>query len=162
MAKSGQKRKRADKAKVQLKKKKQPDIKLPKGLNVTRAEVKTKTIVVQSQVSKKAEGEEAVAKALTKKKLGLRDVLAKTSNLSVSTKVDGLEGLMELVQDHPEVVEASSSLILGRLLPMLTEREGKVRNPAIKILQAVCQSGISAILIKAFFRTKSQINSVDH
>ena len=141
MAKSGQKRKRADKAKVQLKKKKQPDIKLPKGLNVTRAEVKTKTIVVQSQVSKKAEGEEAVAKALTKKKLGLRDVLAKTSNLSVSTKVDGLEGLMELVQDHPEVVEASSSLILGRLLPMLTEREGKVRNPAIKILQAVCQSG---------------------
>ena len=142
MAKSGQKRKRADKAKVQLKKKKQPDIKLPKGLNVTRAEVKTKTIVVQSQVSKKAEGEEAVAKALTKKKLGLRDVLAKTSNLSVSTKVDGLEGLMELVQDHPEVVEASSSLILGRLLPMLTEREGKVRNPAIKILQAVCQSGM--------------------
>ena len=142
MAKSGQKRKRADKAKVQLKKKKQPDIKLPKGLNVTRAEVKTKTIVVQSQVSKKAEGEEAVAKALTKKKLGLKDVLAKTSNLSVSTKVDGLEGLMELVQDHPEVVEASSSLILGRLLPMLTEREGKVRNPAIKILQAVCQSGM--------------------
>ena len=142
MAKSGQKRKRADKAKVQLKKKKQPDIKLPKGLNVTRAEVKTKTIVVQSQVSKKAEGEdEAVTKALTKKKLGLKDVLAKTSNLSVSTKVDGLEGLMELVQDHPEVVEASSSLILGRLLPMLTEREGKVRNPAIKILQAVCQSG---------------------
>lgn len=136
MAKSGQKRKKADKAKVQLKTKRQADIKLPKGQNVTKAEVKTKTIVVQSQVKKADE----TTKALTKKKLGLKDVLAKTSNLSTSTKVDGLEGLMELVQDHPEVVEANSSLILGRLLPMLTEREGKVRNPAIKILQAVCQS----------------------
>ena len=63
MAKSGQKRKRADKAKVQLKKKKQADIKLPKGQNVTRAEVKTKTIVVQSQV-KKEELDPAVASVL--------------------------------------------------------------------------------------------------
>ena len=149
MAKSGQKRKKADKAKVQLKKKKQADIKLPKGTNVTRAEVKTKTIVVQSQVKK---ADETTTKALTKKKLGLKDVLAKTANLSTSTKVDGLEGLMELVQDHPEVVEASSSLILSRLLPMLTEREGKVRNPAIKILQVSdvpinCLGGTNQVIL---------------
>jgi len=138
MAKSGQKRKRADKAKVQLKKR-QADIKLPKGLNVTKAEVKTKTIVVQSQI-KKADDEAGISAALTKKKLGIKDVLSKISNLSVSTRVDGLEGLLELVQDHSQLLESNPSLILSRLLPLLTEKEGKVRNPAIKILQAIFDS----------------------
>ena len=45
---------------------------------------------------------------------------------------------MELVQaGSSDILESQSSLILSRLLPILTEREGKLRNPAIKILQAI-------------------------
>ncbi len=65
MAKTGQKRKRAEKAKTQLKtsmkaagkadkKKKvkgQSGIKLPKGLNEVKPEVKTKAIVVSSRAA---------------------------------------------------------------------------------------------------------------
>jgi len=144
------------------KKKAQQDIKLPKGLNVTKADVKTKTIVVQNQLKKQpvadgggggGAGQAATAAAaITKKKLGLHDLLPKVSNLSTSTRVDGLEGLTELVQSHPEILDTNSSLILCKILPLLTEREGKVRTPAGKILQTIFQlmtgngNGSSAML----------------
>ena len=140
MAKSGRKRKKADKAKVQLKAKK--DLKLPKGLNVTNAEVKTKTIVVQNQIKGQQQDQ---GPKVTRKRLGLQEILTKIVNMSVSTRADGLEGLLELVQHHPDIVETHSSLVLAKLLPFLTEKEGKLRNQAIKILDLIFRTSGSSL-----------------
>ena len=75
MVKSGLKRRRADKAKTQLKVSKRGakkarrngDIRLPKGLNVTDATFATKKIVLLSQAQSAANKEALSAGLVTKK-----------------------------------------------------------------------------------------------
>ena len=90
MVKSGRKRKKADKAKVRLKK----SIKLPKGANQTNPVVKTKTITVRGAQA----GSASASDARTRKNLTLQDVLTKVNSFSVSSRIDGLEGLRELLK----------------------------------------------------------------
>ena len=67
MTKSGRQRKKADKAKVQLKKGTgKKSLRLPKGLNVTDSRVTTKKIALVNQLSGPSEG------PLTKKKIGMK------------------------------------------------------------------------------------------
>ena len=106
MVKGGlNKRKKADKAKNQLKVSKKGakkararggDIKLPKGLNVTNATFKTQKLVLLNQAQPTASQDDLKSGLVTKKKLGLKEVLAKLNNLSLSTRLDGLEGLKSL------------------------------------------------------------------
>jgi hypothetical protein len=67
MTKSGRKRKKADKAKVQLKKGKK-SLHLPKGQNVTDSRMTTKKITLVSQLT----GPSASDGPLTKKKIGMK------------------------------------------------------------------------------------------
>ena len=101
MVKGGLKRKKADKAKNQLKVSKKGskkarakggDIRLPKGLNVTDASFKTQKIVLLNQAQSASSKEDQLAGLVTKKKLSLTDLLSKVNNLSLSTRLDGLDG----------------------------------------------------------------------
>ena len=83
MVKGGLKRKKADKAKNQLKVSKKGakkartrggDIKLPKGLNVTNATFKTQKLVLLNQSQPSASKEDLSLGLVTKKKLGLKEV----------------------------------------------------------------------------------------
>ncbi len=75
MAKSGRKRKRAEKSKTQLNK----SIKLPKGTNVTKPDIVTRTIKVIDQL--RSNDEDALQTGqVTKKKLGIKDLMSKLSN----------------------------------------------------------------------------------
>ena len=97
--KTGQKRKKEEKTKTQLKKSKTgPGNHLPKGTNVTKTEFKVGKIVIPRQLERGADGGEAPgAGPVTKKKLGLKDILGKLSHYSQSVRQESLDGLKELV-----------------------------------------------------------------
>ena len=144
MVKGGLKRKKADKAKNQLKVSKKGakkarakggDIRLPKGLNVTDASFKTQKIVLLNQAQSASSKEDQLAGLVTKKKLSLTDLLSKVNNLSLSTRLDGLDGLKELLTNHQKVLDDNLTLILSRLAPLLSERERKLRRAGVVILE---------------------------
>ena len=146
MVKGGLKRKKADKAKNQLKVSKKGakkararggDIKLPKGLNVTNATFKTQKLVLLNQSKPSASKEDLNSGLVTKKKLGLKEVLGKLNNQSLSTRLDGLEGLKELVTAHRDIIDENLSLIVNRLIPFLSERENKLRHVGIPLLESI-------------------------
>ena len=78
MTKSGRKRKKADKAKVQLKKGKK-SLSLPKGLNVTDSRVTTKKITLVTQLTGPSQDDGP----LTRKKIGMKVKLMKLSSFFV-------------------------------------------------------------------------------
>jgi len=135
MAKSGRKRKKEDKAKTQFKKPKTaPGKHLPKGTNVTKTEFKVSKIVIQDQLKKSDQ-----SGPVTKKKLGLRDVLTKLNHFSQAVRADGLDGLKELVTspDGPALVLHHLSEILVQIAPLTSDREPKIRSATGPILEAV-------------------------
>ena len=83
MAKSGRKRKKAEKSKTKLRQ----SIKLPKGLNETKGDISTKKITVLNQLKNRDELDE-VAK-LTKRKIGIKDLLHKVGSNGISIKIEG-------------------------------------------------------------------------
>jgi len=133
--KSGQKRKKEEKAKTQLKKQKTgPGNFLPKGTNVTKTEFKVGKITIPKQLEKVAdEG------PVTKKKLGLKEVLIKLGHFSQSVRFESLEGVKELVSGESggNLVDENLSMLVTRLAPLTSDRDGKVRKSAFAILQAI-------------------------
>ena len=119
MPKAGKKRKKAEKSKTKLRQ----SIKLPKGLNETNAEVKSKTIKVLNQL-RTQDGDED---RLSKKKIGVRDLMSKLSNNGTVTKLEGIEGLSELVKAYPEICQEQLSQLLSSVIPIHTHIESKLR-----------------------------------
>lgn len=133
--KSGQKRKKEEKAKTQLKKPKTgPGNHLPKGTNVTKTEFKVGKIVIPKQLEKTSD-----TGPVTKKKLGLKELLAKLNHFSQSVRTEGLEGMKELVTGElgGNLVDDHFPLLVTKLAPLTSDREAKVRKSAFAILQAV-------------------------
>jgi pre-rRNA-processing protein IPI1 len=155
MVKAKLKRKKADKAKNQLKvstkaskkaRTKGGDIRLPKGLNVTDATFKTKKLVLLNQTQSTASKEALKAGLVTKKKLGLTELFAKLNNQSLSTRLDGLEGLKELLTAHKELIQDNLSLIINRLAPILSEKENKLRHAGVPLLESILSKVNSSAL----------------
>jgi len=128
------KKKRAEKAKTKLKPKTAPGKHLPKGTNVTKTEFKVTKIVIPSQLSRADQ-----SGPVTKKKLGLKDVLSKLGHFSQSVRTDGLEGLKELVtgpQGRSLVLENLASIV-NKVTPITADKEPKIRASAVSLLEAI-------------------------
>ena len=130
MAKSGKKRKKAEKSKTKLRQ----SIKLPKGLNETNAEVTSKKITVLNQLRTQDGADED---RLTRKKIGVRDLMSKLSNNGVATKLEGLEGLTELVKAYPEICQEELSQLLSSVIPINTHIENKLRSAARSLMSFI-------------------------
>lgn len=153
MVGSGRKRKKEEKAKTQLKKPKTaPGKHLPKGTNETRTSFKVAKIVVPGQ----QQGEQvAAAGPRTNKKLGIKDVLGKISHFNLAVRTDGLEGLKELVGGPAaaEVLLPNLPAVMGALMPLVQDRERKVRRlaasclaPALALAPAASLQPLHALL----------------
>lgn len=129
MAKSGRKRKKAEKSKTKLRQ----SIKLPKGLNETKATVKSKAITVLNQLRSQDTEEDKK----TKKKIGIRDLMSKLNNNGMSTKLEGLEGLQELLKAYPELCEEFLSQLVSSIIPINVHYEGKLRIGARSLIQFI-------------------------
>ena len=130
MAKSGKKRKKAEKSKTKLRQ----SIKLPKGLNETNAQVTSKKINVLNQLRTQDGADED---RLTRKKIGVRDLMSKLSNNGVATKLEGLEGLNELIKAYPEICQEELSHLLSSVIPINTHIETKLRSAARSLLSLI-------------------------
>jgi len=130
MAKSGKKRKKAEKSKTKLRQ----SIKLPKGLNETNAQVTSKKINVLNQLRTQDGADE---NRLTKKKIGVRDLMSKLSNTGIATKLEGLEGLNELVKAYPEICQEELSQLLSSVIPINTHIETKLRSASRSLLSFI-------------------------
>jgi len=141
MVGSGRKRKKEEKAKTQLKKPKTaPGKHLPKGTNETRTQFKVAKIVVPGQKGESgSQGAAGGVGPVTTKKLTLKDVLGKISHFSNAVRTDGLEGLKELLlgTSAPSLVSANLSSILGALMPVVQDRERKMRKLATACISEV-------------------------
>jgi len=128
------KKKRAEKAKTKLKPKTAPGKHLPKGTNVTKTEFKVSKIVIPSQLRGADQ-----SGPVTKKKLGLKDVLSKLGHFSQSVRTDGLEGLKELVtgpQGGSLVLDNLASIVT-KVTPITADKEPKIRSAAVSLLEAI-------------------------
>jgi len=137
MGKTGTKRKKAEKAKVQFKKSKTaPGQHLPKGTNVTKTEFKVGKIVIPKQCES---SRDVAGEPVTKKKLGLRELLAKVGHFSQAVRMESLEGVKELVVGKygGNLVQENLALLVARLAPLTADRERKVRRTASEILRAI-------------------------
>ena len=131
MAKSGRKRKKAEKSKTKLRQ----SIKLPKGLNETKGDISTKKITVLNQLKNRDELDE-VAK-LTKRKIGIKDLLHKVGSNGISIKIEGIEGISELVKIYPEICQENLSQLVNTLFPLVSFIEPKVRNASRALIQLI-------------------------
>jgi hypothetical protein len=131
MAKSGKKRKRAEKSKTKLKQ----SIKLPKGLNETDTKFTSMKITLINQL-RTNDAIEDIAR-VTKKKLGIRDLLSKLANNGTSTRFDGLDGLLELLKAHPALIGEHLSQLMLTVVSLTTDRESKIRTAARSVIKLI-------------------------
>jgi len=142
--KSGTKRKKVEKTKVQFKKKTGPGLHLPKGTNVTKAEVKVAKIVIPNQITVTNSSTGPV----TRRNLGMGDLLSKLGHFSQTVRLESLEGLKELLTGEfgGNLVKENLSLLISRIIPQCADVERKIRKNALIILQAILSKVDNVIL----------------
>jgi len=133
MAKSGRKRKRAEKSKTKLRQ----SIKLPKNLNETQTKITAKKIVVADQLKSKDSNTET---KVTKKKIGIKDLISKLSHYSTSIKSEALDGLLELLKAYPDLCQSELCPLLMAICPLNTHIESKIRQNSRTIFQLILQN----------------------
>ncbi len=166
MAKSGQKRKKAEKSKTQLKtsmkaagkadKKKKvkgaSGIKLPKGLNEVKPEVKTKVLTLTERAVPREKVE--LDKPGGKKYRPIQDVLSKLRHHSHFSRSDALKALKEILEECPHAIGAQRAEVLRyqihssiflqqvfnnynvnnrRLLPLAIDVEDQIRTLFVQV-----------------------------
>ncbi|KAL1122392.1 hypothetical protein AAG570_003797 [Ranatra chinensis] len=131
MGKSGYKKfLKKEKAKVKLKGSKAL---LPKGQNVTDTNFKVKKIVIKDQIKLHQPGE-----ILSSRKLNLKELLSRLSHHNVSMKLEALEGLLELITKHTDVVLVHNLIEVTHKVSELTiDGFSSVRKEANKVLNSI-------------------------
>uniref|UniRef100_A0A131YJS4 Pre-rRNA-processing protein IPI1 n=1 Tax=Rhipicephalus appendiculatus TaxID=34631 RepID=A0A131YJS4_RHIAP len=109
--------------------------KLPKGLNVTDTSFKTKKIVLHDRLSKPATGEPT-----TTRKLSVQDLISRLHHYNVASRMDALAGLRELGRSHAGAFSPHLKPLLEILGTLCTDKEGTVRQSALKVLRLVLGS----------------------
>ncbi|XP_075545846.1 testis-expressed protein 10 homolog [Dermacentor variabilis] len=109
--------------------------KLPKGLNVTDTSFKTKKIVLHDRLPKPATGEPT-----TTRKLSVQDLIRRLHLYNVTSRLDALTGLRELGRSHAGSFSPHLKPLLEILGTLCTDKEGTVRQSALKVLRLVLGS----------------------
>jgi len=108
------------------------------GTNETKTNFNVTKIVVPGQKGE-ASSQGSAGGPVTNKKLTLKDVLGKISHFSNAVRTDGLEGLKELLTGPSASALVSSNLspILAALMPVVQDRERKMRKLATACISEV-------------------------
>ena len=129
MAKSGKKRKKAEKSKTKLRQ----SIKLPKGLNETNASVTSKKINVLNQLRSQDFDEDR----RTRKKIGVKDLMSKLKNNGIAVKLEAIDGLNELLKAYPEICQEELNDLISSVIPINNHIESKLRSAARSLINFI-------------------------
>ena len=164
--KAGQKRKKAEKAKTQLKTSmkaskqtlKKKGKKLPKGLNESKVNVTFKSLHLQEQHHEMEEV--SLVKPVTKDEIftiskedkeqavkrlkGLKELLGKLNNPTLSVRLDGLKGLKDWLKFKPESLEDEASAVVSKVAALAYDVEPRVRNETASVIGSLMRSLNSA------------------
>ncbi|XP_040571206.1 uncharacterized protein [Lepeophtheirus salmonis] len=141
--KAGTKRKKAERAKTQLKnsqktplsKNKKQSFKLPKGLNELDTRVNAKSLVLPSQLQN-----EDTSGPSTSRNLPLKHYLIKLKHYSRSTRLDGLKGIKEILSNYPESIIENLSVLMYKVCPLLSDTEENVGKETSRLLLTIVTS----------------------
>ncbi|XP_051872811.1 testis-expressed protein 10 homolog isoform X3 [Pristis pectinata] len=135
------KRKRQDdfqKVKLKVGKKK------PRADNATNTTFKTRAIHVPEQLKSD------VSLPTNYRKLNVKDLLTQLHHYSSGIKQSALNGLKDLVSQHPSVIASHLSNILSDLAALFTDKDSTVRSVAIQLLHFLAPK-ISSDQMAPFF-----------
>ncbi|CAH2234131.1 jg5832 [Pararge aegeria aegeria] len=138
-----QKFQKAEKAKTKLKGKK--DKELPKGTNITKTNFKVKKIVIKEQLKKHGQSE-----ALSTRKLNIKELLSRLNHFNTNSRTDALDGLKELINAHPDVLEQNLGQLINAVTTLILNIEKKVRQEALKVLHLIL-SNVPPEKVEPFF-----------
>ncbi|XP_051872810.1 testis-expressed protein 10 homolog isoform X2 [Pristis pectinata] len=140
-SKMTKKRKRQDdfqKVKLKVGKKK------PRADNATNTTFKTRAIHVPEQLKSD------VSLPTNYRKLNVKDLLTQLHHYSSGIKQSALNGLKDLVSQHPSVIASHLSNILSDLAALFTDKDSTVRSVAIQLLHFLAPK-ISSDQMAPFF-----------
>ncbi|XP_047025457.1 testis-expressed protein 10 homolog [Helicoverpa zea] len=120
---------KSEKSKTKLKAKNKE---LPRGTNVTKTNFKVKKIVIREQLKKHGETE-----ALSTRKLNIKELLSRLNHFNTHSRTDALNGLKELIESHPEVLEHNLGELVHGITPLVLNIEKVVRHESLKVLHVL-------------------------
>uniref|UniRef100_A0A182MC05 Pre-rRNA-processing protein Ipi1 N-terminal domain-containing protein n=1 Tax=Anopheles culicifacies TaxID=139723 RepID=A0A182MC05_9DIPT len=129
MGGNSRKFKKAEKSKIKLK-----GAKLPKGTNVTKTNFKVRKIVVPDQLKQRNLTDAAV---LSSRNLSLKDCLAKLKLNNVSSKIEGLRGVREIITKMPSELQRMLSAVVKDVASLSIDIEHDVRKDTYKTLGCI-------------------------
>lgn len=105
--------------------------KLPKGLNVTKTEFKTRKIIIPDQLRLRGANE-----ILSKNRLNLRDCLTRLGHNNLAHRMEGIRGIRDIVEDNFDVVNTGQHManILGAVAALSVDMERDVRRESFRVL----------------------------
>lgn len=106
---------KSEKSKTKLKGKNKE---LPKGTNVTKTNFKVKKIVLREQLKKHGETE-----ALSTRKLSIKELLSRLNHFNTHSRTEALNGIKELIELHPEVLETNLGELVHGVTPLVLNIE---------------------------------------
>nr|XP_040236824.2 testis-expressed protein 10 [Anopheles coluzzii] len=139
MGGSSKKFKKAEKSKIKLK-----GAKLPKGANVTKTNFKVRKIVVPDQLKQRNLTNAAV---LSNKNLTLKDCLAKLKLNNVSSKIEGLRGVREIITKMPSELHRMLSSVVKDVSSLSIDIEHDVRRDAYKTLGCILAACGQSVMV---------------
>lgn len=116
----------------------------PRADNATNTSFKTRAIHVPEQLKSDA------LLPTNYRKLNVKDLLTQLHHYSSGIKQGALNGLKDLVSQHPSVIASHLSDILSDSAPMFTDKDPMVRSAAIQLLQFITPK-ISSDQMAPFF-----------
>uniref|UniRef100_A0A2H1V7T9 SFRICE_014571 n=1 Tax=Spodoptera frugiperda TaxID=7108 RepID=A0A2H1V7T9_SPOFR len=120
---------KSEKSKTKLKGKNKE---LPKGTNVTKTNFKVKKIVLREQLKKHGETE-----ALSTRKLSIKELLSRLNHFNTHSRTEALNGIKELIELHPEVLETNLGELVHGVTPLVLNIEKVVRHESLKTLHVI-------------------------
>ncbi|XP_050067723.1 testis-expressed protein 10 homolog [Anopheles maculipalpis] len=139
MGGNSRKFKKAEKSKIKLK-----GAKLPKGANITKTNFKVRKIIVPDQLKQRNLTDATV---LSSRNLSLKDCLAKLKLNNVSSKIEGLRGVREIITKMPSELQRMLSSVVKDVSSLSIDIEHDVRKDAYKTLGCILAACGASIMV---------------
>lgn len=116
----------------------------PVGTNVTNTAFRTSTINIGAQL-------ESSNEPVNRKKLSLKDLLNQINHYNINIRHEALNGLRDLFQMHPNLLNSQLSVWLSKVLGKITDVDSSVRHALLLCLDHAF-SELSEVEVSPFFK----------
>eukprot|EP00250_Pteridium_aquilinum_P008212 c17769_g1_i1 orf=90-2927(+) len=118
--------------------------KLAPASNVTKMEVKSKSIVLPGQsVAQDKEG-----LSINSRRQTLKELLAQTTHHNDNVRKEALLGIKDLLARHPKELSLHAVTLVEKLCPRITDKNKSVRQALLDLLRTTVFAGLPEVLMR--------------